>query len=83
MNAMAHYENASFLRELAENLPQLMPQVSVEDAKVELLHHLANQELAQARYDEWVREKVSKARADTRPFLSQEQASERLLACAG
>jgi hypothetical protein len=66
-----HYENANFLRELAERLPRIFPDSN--PAKTELLQRLANDELAQAEYDDWVRAKVSAARADTRPGMSTEQ----------
>lgn len=64
MQTMNHYENAHFLRELAESLP------GQDTTKVELLQRLADEELAQAEYDEWVRSKVAAARADTRPGMS-------------
>lgn len=38
--------------------------------KAALLQHLANEELAQAEYDEQVRAKVAAARADKRPGMS-------------
>lgn len=66
-----HYENANFLRELAENLPRIFPDGN--PAKTELLQRLANDELAQAEYDDWVRAKVSAARADTRPGMGTKQ----------
>lgn len=66
-----HYENANFLRELADNLPRIFPGGNA--AKRELLQHLANEELAQAEYDDWVRAKVSAARADDRTGMSTEQ----------
>ena len=69
MNTMTHYENANFLRELAENLPRLLPQGHTS-SQAALLQRLANAELEQAQHDEWVRAKVAAARADTRPPLS-------------
>ena len=68
MSTATHYENASFLRELAENLPRIWPNGT--PAKTELLQRLADEELAQAQHEEWVRAKVAAARADTRPPLS-------------
>ena len=66
-----HYENANFLRELAENLPRILPKGN--QAQAELLQRLANDELAQAQHDEWVRAKVAAARADQRPGMSTAQ----------
>ncbi|HAF4830710.1 TPA: plasmid stabilization protein [Salmonella enterica] len=71
-----HYENANFLRELAENLPRILPQGGTD--KAELLQRLADDELAQAEYDDRVRAKVAAARADTRPRLTTEQVRQRL-----
>lgn len=71
MNAAIHYENANFLRELAESLPSIRPQGS--QAQAELLQRLADEELAQAEHDEWVRAKVGAARADDRPGINTEQ----------
>ena len=48
-----HYENANFLRELAENLPRIWPNGT--PAKTELLQRLADEELAQAQHEEWER----------------------------
>lgn len=72
MNATTHYENANFLRELAEILPSITPQKHTPE-QVQLLQRLADEELEQARYDEWVREKVAAARADTRPGMRTDQ----------
>ncbi len=47
MNAATHYENANFLRELAESLPRIRPQ-GHSQGHAELLQRLANEELAQA-----------------------------------
>lgn len=69
--AHSHCEDANFLRELADSLPRVFPDGS--KAKSELLQRLANEELAQAEYDEWVRAKVSAARANNRPGMSTEQ----------
>lgn len=52
MNSTTHYENASFLRELAESLPRILPEGSTD--KSALLQRLANEELARAEYDEQV-----------------------------
>lgn len=71
MTTATHYENANFLRELAERLPRLLPGSGA--AKVELLQRLADEELAQAEYDDWVRSKVAAARVDERPGMSTEQ----------
>lgn len=71
MNTATHYENANFLRELAESLPSIRPQGN--QAQAELLQRLADDELAQAQHDEWVRAKVAVARADKRPGMSTAQ----------
>lgn len=68
MNTASYYENASFLRELAERLPHLLP--TVDSGKAELLQRLADEQLEQAKHDDWVRAKVDAARADKRPSLS-------------
>ena len=65
MAITTHYENASFLRELAESLPRLRPQ-----------EHKA----AQAEHDDWLRTKVAVARADSRPPLGAEEVALRLRA---
>ena len=78
MNTATHYENANFLRELAENLPRIWPQGNA--AKADLLQRLADDELAQAQHDEWVRAQVAAARADTRPPLATDQLIARLRA---
>lgn len=78
MNSTTHYENANFLRELAESLPRIMPEGSHD--KVALLQRLANEELAQAEYDERVRAKVAAARADKRPGMSTVQLRQELQA---
>ncbi len=64
MNSTTHYENANFLRELAESLPRIFPEGSTD--KSALLQRLANEELARAEYDEQIRAKVAAARADKR-----------------
>jgi len=74
----AHYENANFLRGLAEKLPQLLPQEDAPAAQIELLHRLADDEIEQAEYDEWVREKVARARAETGPGLTTDEVKARL-----
>ena len=76
MNSTTHYENANFLRELAERLPRILPEGGAD--KAELLQRLANEELAQAEYDEWVRAKVAVARADNRPGVSTAQLRQQL-----
>jgi hypothetical protein len=68
MSNTTHYENANFLRELAESLPRILPTGSAD--KAALLQRLANEELAQAEYEEQIRAKVSAARADSRPGIS-------------
>ena len=75
-----HYENANFLRELAESLPRIFPGKGATSGKVELLQRLANEELAQAQYDDWVRGKVEAARADARPGMSTDQLRQALQA---
>jgi len=76
MIAATHYEDANFLRELAEGLPGVWP--AATPARVALLQRLANQELAQAEHDEWVRDQVAAARSDTRPELTSDQLRDRL-----
>ena len=71
MSTATHYENASILRELAENLPRIWPNGT--PAKTELLQRLADEELAQAQHEEWERAKVAAARADTRPTMTTEE----------
>ena len=78
MSTVTHYENANFLRELAENLPRLLPHGS--PSQVELLQRLANEELAQGEYDDWVRAKVAAARADKRPGMTTDQLRRQLQA---
>lgn len=78
MSNSTHYENANFLRELAESLPRIIPTSSAD--KAALLQRLANEELAQAEYDEWVRSKVAAARSDTRPHMTTEQVRQKLQA---
>jgi len=73
-----HYENAHFLRGLAERLPQLLSQEDAPPAQIELLHRLADDEIEQAEYDEWVREKVALARADPHPGWTIEEAKAQL-----
>jgi len=66
MNTATHYENANFLRGLAESQTYKPEQVA-------LLQRLADEELEQAHYDEWVKTKVAAARADTRPGMTTDQ----------
>ncbi|CDL31594.1 hypothetical protein ACOXCF_29220 (plasmid) [Citrobacter koseri] len=42
------------------------------------MQRLANEELAQAEYEDQVRAKVTAARADTRPGMTTEQLRQRL-----
>lgn len=67
----SRYENANFLRELAESLPKAFPEYG--NSKTELLQRLADEELEQAEYEEMIREKVKAARADSRPGMSTDQ----------
>ena len=67
----SHSENANFLCKLADSLTKIFPDGN--PARGELLQRLANEELAQAEHDDWVRAKVSTARADTRPGMSTEE----------
>ncbi|HEY8908640.1 MAG TPA: plasmid stabilization protein [Rhodoferax sp.] len=77
MTAATHYENANFLRELAESLPRIRPQ-GHSLSQAELLQRLADDELAQAQHDEWIRAKVDAARADNRPTVSTDEVMARL-----
>ena len=72
MSTASHYENANFLRELAETLKHISPKAHKPE-QVELLQRLADEELEQARHDEWVKNKVAAARADKRPGMSTDQ----------
>ena len=76
MSTVTHYENANFLRELAESLPRIWPQGT--PARAELLQRLADEELAQAQHDEWIRTKVAAARADKRPTVTSAEVAARL-----
>ena len=78
MTTATYYENANFLRELAESLPRIWPQGT--PARAELLQRLADEELAQAQHDEWVSTKVAIARADKRPTVSSAEVVSRLSA---
>ena len=49
-------------------MPRLIPL-----GEVELLQRLADDELAQAQHDQWVRVKVAAARDDKRPGMSTAQ----------
>jgi hypothetical protein len=75
MDTATHYQNASFLRELAESLAG-----TNKPEQVALLQGLADQELAEAEHIEWVRAKVAAARADTRPTLTTAEVRSRLQA---
>ena len=77
MSTATHYENANFLRELAESLPRIRPQ-DHNQGQAELLQRLADDELAQAQHDEWVRSKVAAARADKRPTITTDEVMARL-----
>ena len=79
MNTATHYENANFLRELAESLPRIRPQ-GHNQSQAELLQRLADDELALARHEEWVRVKVDAARADNRPTVTSDEVMARLSA---
>jgi len=68
-----HYENAQLFRTLAERLPDLLPDQAAPE-KVALLHELADDQIDQAEYDEWVREKVALAEADPHPGHTVEEA---------
>lgn len=72
LTASLHYENANFLRELAESLPQVRPQ-GHSTQQVALLQRLADDELAQAQHDEWIRRKVAAARSDKRPKMTAQE----------
>ena len=76
MNNSTHYENANFLRELAENLPRILPESSTD--KSALLQRLANEELARAEYDEQIRAKVAAACANKLPEMSSAQLRQQL-----
>jgi hypothetical protein len=77
MTAATHYENANFLRELAESLPRIRPQ-GHSQSQAELLQRLADEELAQAQHDEWIRAKVAAARVDSRPTVTTAEVMARL-----
>lgn len=80
MTTATHYENANFLRELAENLPRILPSSST--GQMELLQRLADEELAQAEYDDWVRAKVAAARAGKQAGMGTDQVRQLLQARA-
>ena len=67
-----HYENACFLRDLAENLPAIRPDTYTPELQG-MLQRLADEQIAQARHDESVRAKVARARASSRPLLTMEE----------
>lgn len=75
MSTSTHYENANFLRELAKSLPNISAQQHKPE-RVQLLRRLADEELKQARHDEWVRGKVAAARADNRPGMTSDRVRE-------
>ena len=76
MSSATHCEDANCLGELAENLPRILPEGGPD--KAALLQRLANEELAQAEYEDQVRAKVTAARADTRSGMTTEQLRQRL-----
>ena len=78
MSTATHFENAHFLRELADNLPRIYPRGTPD--QIDLLQRLANEELAQAEHDDWVRTKVAAARADQRPTFTTAEVEARLSA---
>lgn len=82
MSATVHHENAHFLRSLAENLFRLnwreIGAPSPQPEQLALLQRLANDELAEAEHEEWIKAKVRMARADLRPPLSTEQIRARI-----
>ena len=51
---------------------------SHSQSQAELLQRLADDELAQAQHDEWVRTKVAAARADNRPTITTDEVTARL-----
>ena len=51
MTVTTHYENANFLRELAESLPRILPDKGAAD-KADLLQRLAAEALARAEYND-------------------------------
>lgn len=59
-----------------QSLPRILPEGGPD--KAALLQRLANEELAQAEYEDQVRAKVTAARADTRPGMTTEQLRQRL-----
>ncbi len=77
MNAATHYENADFLRELAESLPRIRPQ-GLSQSQAELLQRLADEELVQAQHEDWIRAKVAAARSDDRPTVTTDEVLARL-----
>jgi hypothetical protein len=76
VSSTTHYENANFLRALAESLLDIFP--GGTPANIDLLQRLADDELALAEHEEWARAQVAAARADTRPPLTAAQVRERL-----
>ena len=51
MTVTTHYENANFLRELAESLPRIFSDTGAAD-KADLLQRLAAEALARAEYND-------------------------------
>ncbi|RRE79257.1 plasmid stabilization protein [Klebsiella pneumoniae] len=74
MSNTTHYENANFLRELAESLPRILPEGGPD--KAALLQRLANEEPGQSMKIRFA--PVTAARADTRPGMTTEQLRQRL-----
>ena len=72
MHATTHFENANFLRELAESLPLTNPKASTPQ-RVELLQRLADAELAEAEYTEMIRAKVAASRANPGPGMTTDE----------
>ena len=56
----------------------IVPAARIAEVQQALLQRLANEELAQAEYEDQVRAKVTAARADTRPGMTTEQLRQRL-----
>ncbi|OOV66710.1 plasmid stabilization protein [Enterobacter kobei] len=76
MSNTTHYENANFLRELADSLPRLLPEGG--PYKAALLQRLANEELARVEFEDQVRAYLTSARSVTRPGMTTEQLRQRL-----
>lgn len=78
MSTATHFENAHFLRELADNLPRIFPRGTPD--QIDLLQRLANEELVRAEHEEWVHTKVVVSRADQRPTFTTAEVEARLSA---